>query len=169
MRAGGEDHWERFLPNLTAGTEGGGGTWRDDSDSWCAAKIYQEALTRGANGPAPGQIRGAVPSGGVPPAGGTAGPVGIQGDKPSDYQLTPARIAAIINRTDMPRFADNVAALRLLADLQAAHRYADAGGTGRPRERTWAGARPSSRSTHREPAGNPRGEREAALGQLVGE
>ena len=75
-------------------------------------------------GPAPGPSGGTLPAGSLPTAGGTAGPLGITGDKPDDYQLTPERIAGIIDRGNVQRLKDNVAAIRLVKDLQTEHRYA---------------------------------------------
>jgi len=78
----------------------------------------------GADGAPSAPGGGTVSGGGLPPTrGGTAGPLGITGHRPDDYQLTPERIAGIINRTKIVRFTDNVAALRLVRDLQADSRY----------------------------------------------
>ena len=125
VRAGGEGSLGAVSPETVGGTEGAGAVEAGgDHPPAGAPAALPGGPDTGANRPAPGPNQGAVPPRGVPTAGGTAGPVGIQGDKPADYQLTPERIAGIINRTDIPRLTDNIAALRLLEDLETEHRYA---------------------------------------------
>ena len=120
------DHWERFQPSLVAQLRAQG-PWKLEEairEGGPPADVPGVPYVGAEPGPAPGPSGGAVPAGSLPTAGGTAGPVGIAGDKPSDYQLTPERIAGIINRTKIPRLTDNIAAIRLVKDLQTDHRYA---------------------------------------------
>ena len=126
VRNGGEGLLGTVPAEPDGGTEGAGtGSTGAEHPPAGAPPAVPGGIDPGAQPePAAGPSGGTVPGGSVPTAGGTAGPLGITGDKPSDYQLTPERIAGIINRGNVQRLADNVAATRLVRDLQTDHRYA---------------------------------------------
>lgn len=77
-------------------------------------------------GPAPGgRHAGGARTDGV--SGTALSPTGDQqdpGPQPTDYVLTPERIRAIIDRGDMPRLRDNIAAIKIIKDLQQTQRHA---------------------------------------------
>ena len=125
IRASGEGSLGTVPADPDRGTAGAGAveTGGSDTPAGVSPNLPGASGTGTEPGDAAGPDRGDVPGGDVPTAGGTAGPGGITGNKPSDYQLTPERIAGIINRTDMPRLKDNIAAIRLVKDLQTDHRY----------------------------------------------
>lgn len=89
----------------------------------------QEGEPRGGVSDAPDGVAGdgETHSGGnqstatLPPSGDKGGFVGI---KPPDYQLTDARIRAIIDRGNAERLADNIAAIQTIKAIRAENRYA---------------------------------------------
>lgn len=120
---GGTGRGETLAPvPAETGQESRGG----EPDRTPAGDSERVARDAGAASPAPGgRHAGGARTDGV--SGTALSPTGDQqdpGPQPTDYVLTPERIRAIIDRGDMPRLRDNIAAIKIIKDLQQTQRHA---------------------------------------------
>jgi N12 class adenine-specific DNA methylase/2'-5' RNA ligase len=120
---GGEGPLGAVLPEL-GGEPAGAGTGRP-GDGRPGGVVADGVSDPAATGEGP---RAAPDAGGGPVPGGALAPTGVTGSDPghapADYQLTPERIAAIIDRGPVTRAKDNLAAIRLVRTLQTEKRHA---------------------------------------------
>lgn len=93
-----------------------------DSSGVVAAGVSDDARGGAHPDTAPSPSAGGISGAALSPTGTTGDP----GARPGDYGLTGARIRGIIDRGAAQRLRDNIAAIRIVKDLQAQQRFATA-------------------------------------------
>lgn len=121
VRAAGEGPLAPVRPETVGATPEAGATsaGHGDSESGVATGV-PHASGDGEHGIAARPSGGALSGRAVDPAGD----LGFPGGQPLDYDLSDERIRGIIDRGDVTRLADNIAALKIVKEVTEAQRFA---------------------------------------------